>query len=437
MIHELHKRLSGGLMSWNAIALSLVLAIAAPCRADEGRQAPKVGEPAPAIDIAKLLQAPDGTRVDLPSLRGKVVVLEFWATWCGPCVRSIPAMNKLEAVLEEDPIVFLHITDEEESVVTKFLEKTPINGWVGIDVEGATFTNYGISGRPTVAVVGKDGTLLGWSDPRFLALEPEILRDVLANGSSEGLGSTQGSSEDPLEGVVRDTTTGKGGRNLCDIVIHRSDESSAKRQGGGDSRGSWSFDRPLLSHLASFCEVSSARIIAPDKLLDDHYDITALGKNLHTPAMREAVCRLIAATFELSLVREKRVMDVYLLKTIPGREPTLPPSWGGVYTDAEKHLSAPSKQVLERMQNGENYFFTLCPLSRLAGGLSYTVKKPVILELGDLPEQSDGVYSLCFPYPKGDIEAFRKAFEKNVGLTLVPAKREVEVLVVDRASKTH
>ena len=58
---------------------------------------------------------------------------------------------------------------------------------------------------------------------------------------------------------------------------------------------------------------------------------------------------------------------------------------------------------------------------------------PVISELGDLPEKADEVYSFCFPYPRGDGAAFRKAFEKNVGLTLTPAKREVEVLVIRSA----
>ncbi len=385
--------------------------------------------PAPKIVCKKLLNAPDGANASWEGLRGKVVVVVFWATWCGPCVASIPAMNKLEAAHDSDPIVFIHITDEEESVVTAFVKKTPIRGWVGIDDERKTFKNYGVKGFPA-AVVGRDGTLLGWSHPRLLAHEPGILEDVLAKGSSEGLSSTQGFTPDPLDGVVRDAVTGQGGRNLCDIVIRRSDDSSAHRRGGGGGRGSWSFDSPLLSHLSSYCGVSSARIITTVDLPEDHYDIIALAKGRRGLAMQEAVCRLIGATFGLSLTREKRVMQVYLLKTLPGREPTLTPSWGGVYNDDEMHLTAPSKEILERMKKGENYFFALSPLSWLANKISRTVNKPVVAELGDLPKKADRVYSLCFPYPRGDVEAFRKAFEKNVGLTLVPAQREVEVLVV-------
>lgn len=411
-----------------ATLLVMRTTLAVPLSPEASEPVPR--EPAPKIVCEKFLNAPGGVDTSWEALRGKVVVLVFWATWCGPCVASIPAMNKLEAAHENDPIVFIHVTDEEESVVTAFLKKTPIRGWVGIDAKRITFKNYGIEGLPKVAVVGKDGTFLGWSDPRMLPIEPEILKDVLVKGSSEELSSTKGSIVDPLEGVVRDAPTGKGGRNLCDIIIRPSDDSGAQRRGGGDSRGSWSFDRPLLSHLASFCDVSSVRIIVTGKLPEGHYDVIALGKNLGTPAMQEAVCRLIGATFDLSIVREKRVMEVYLLKTLSGREPTLTPSWGGVYSDDETHLVAPSEEILERMKNGENYFFTVNPLKWLPGSLSHRVNKPVVLELGDLPEKADGVYSFCFPYPRGDVEAFRKAFEKNVGLTLVPAQREVEVLLV-------
>ena len=396
-------------------------------------ESPKVGEPAPALRFAGLLQAPAETKVDWASLRGKVVVLDFWATWCGPCVRSIPGMNKLEAAHENDAIVFVHVTDEEQSVVTEFLKKTPMHGWVGIDDGGKTFTNYAVNGRPKIAVIGKDGTFLGWHDPRFLILEPDILKEVLTTGSSDRLWSTQGEHEDPLTGVAREHAGGGKTRNLCDIVIRRSDTSSAKRQSGGDSSGEWRFDRPLRKHIANFCGVQSTRMIDTVTLPEDHYDVIALGEHGSTPAMREAVCRLIGATFELARVREKRLMDVYLLKTLPRREPTLTPSWGGVYSDAETHLSAPSAEILERMKNGENYFFVLCPLSLLADGVSGAAGKPVISDLGELPEKADDVYSFCFPYSAEEPDGFLKALEEHVGLTLTPAEREVEVLVIRSA----
>ena len=411
------------LLSWTTFAQEVPSRTAAPVQ----------NQPAPKIELKKLLNAPDGAATSWDALRGKVVVLEFWATWCGPCVASIPVMNKIETSHDGDPIVFIHVTDEEESVVAKFLEKTPIHGWVGLDDDRNTFKHYAPNGLPALAIVGKQGRFLGWSDPRVLAIEPEIFKDVLATGSSDQIGATQGTREDPLADVQRDEPTGGKTHNLCDIVIRRSDDSSASRGGGGDGRGLWNFDKPLIDHIGFFCDFPRAKIITTAALPEDHYDIIARVKT-HAPAeVKDAVCRLIDATFDLSFTREKRLMDVYVLKPIPGREPTLTRSWGGAYGDAETHLSAPSKEILERMKKGENFFFTLAPLTWLANNVSGGVDKPVVAELGDLPDKAPEVYSFCFPYPRDDVEAFRKAFEEHVGLTLVPAQREVEVLIVGPA----
>jgi thiol-disulfide isomerase/thioredoxin len=69
---------------------------------------PEPGTPAPPLQFTQLLQAPPGTKTDWESLRGKVVVLEFWETHCGPCIAEIPHLSKLIAELDPAKFQFIH-----------------------------------------------------------------------------------------------------------------------------------------------------------------------------------------------------------------------------------------------------------------------------------------------------------------------------------------
>lgn len=96
----------------------------------------------------------------LADYRGKVVFLNYWATWCGPCRHEIPAINQLAEKWKGSDVVFLAITDEDAATVNQFLAKMPMQASV------ATFTSdqprTGIekmcySGRPTTIVIDADG----------------------------------------------------------------------------------------------------------------------------------------------------------------------------------------------------------------------------------------------------------------------------------------
>jgi len=150
------------------------------CRiAWEPRPPVVVGERPPALGIEELLQAPKGAGADWKSLAGKVVVLEFWATWCGPCIVSIPHMNELADKFKDKPVHFIAVTNESRSVVETFLGQRPLRGWIGLDTDSSMIHDFGVSSIPHTVVVDKTGTVRAVTMPAMLT--EGFLNELLGN----------------------------------------------------------------------------------------------------------------------------------------------------------------------------------------------------------------------------------------------------------------
>lgn len=133
------------------------------------------------INLATVLQAPKGTVATRSGLNGKIVVLEFWATWCGPCRPALLHLNKVAEECKDDPIQFIAITFEDESVVRDFLQETPMKGWVGIDQPsdipkiGRTAKAHGVVAIPHTVVLDQHGFVVAQTHPSLIS------RDGLLN----------------------------------------------------------------------------------------------------------------------------------------------------------------------------------------------------------------------------------------------------------------
>lgn len=116
-------------------------------------------EPVEAPDFT--LNYLNGEEVSLSDFRGKVVFLNFWATWCGPCRVEMPSMNDLHADLKDENFVLLAVNQQEEpSVVADFVEEQGYDFPILMDRNGRTSYQYGIRGIPTTYIIGPDGNVI-------------------------------------------------------------------------------------------------------------------------------------------------------------------------------------------------------------------------------------------------------------------------------------
>ncbi len=143
---------------------------------DEGFSIAKEKVEAPNFK-AKLL---NGKMVSLKDYRGKIVFLNFWATWCGPCVREMPSMQVLYEKMKDQPFVILALSNEDHKTVKSFIDKNKYDFPILL---GDATENYGITGIPSTFIIGKDGNLLGrlvggnnWSTKAKIKLFKEIAK---------------------------------------------------------------------------------------------------------------------------------------------------------------------------------------------------------------------------------------------------------------------
>ncbi len=161
-----------------------------------------VEHPGPAPRFSSI--TPEGKKIAIDNFKGKLVVLNFWATWCPPCRLEMPSMERLYQEFKGQGLEVVAINFmEHEKPITSFLTENGFTFPVLMDKKGEIAREYGVHGLPVTYLIGRNGNLLArsmgykdWYKPETRELISSLLKDesifhqpVMASANNVGYGN--------------------------------------------------------------------------------------------------------------------------------------------------------------------------------------------------------------------------------------------------------
>lgn len=380
---------------------------------------PAVGKAAPELSLTQLIQAPAGSSADWAGLRGKVVVLEFWATWCAPCIGEIPVLNQLAASVDSSKVQIVSVDDEDPAVVQAFLKKNPISGWIGMDTSGKVFDRYGVYSRPETIVVGPDGRVASTT------MRPEALNAAnllaLANGGPLNAAAPSAATQAQLDQATEQAFSAQVSQSattagaLFEISLTaaghveegKEPETHLMMRGPGEMDVTNASATALLNMALSIPET---RITGAKEIGNALYNLHVEAPNAESKQLAGAVELAIASGTHLRITRQTAMKDAYVLTATPeaAGHLTHPPGGGAAFYSTKR-------QVLQCFN---------ATLGQVAGGLEKALEMPVVDETG-----LDGMVMDTLKIAPKDIASANAALA-TLGLKLTAAKRPIEMLTV-------
>lgn len=364
---------------------------------------PAPGTPAPSLQGVQLLQPAAGGTTDWAGLR-KVVVLDFWATWCSPCVAGLPHLNELVAALDPAKFQFLSVDDEDPGVIRNFLGKKTMTGSVGTDPSGGVFGRYGVIARPTTVIVDGNGKVVAITDLQTVSAAD--LRAVAAG---------QPVTFKPLAEVTETTGVSptSAAAPLFSVTITQAAPDAPMSHVKHPPTGTDLLGEDADSLLVDLLNPFAGRYLLRGSLPPGKFDLRISSDETAHAANDPVVVQAVLAVMHLQMRSVTLTKPAYLLRKSAGAKLLS----SSASTHATKRGSWHGLAIL---MNGS--------MDDLATILSTALETPVIDQTG-LP----GRYDARFALPGGSLDDINKVLRHETGLELIPGT-ETRSLTVNEVS---
>ncbi len=411
-----------------ALALAPV-ALASVALAPAAHAQPRRGDAAPDPGAEAFLNAPDGAAwIDT---YGQAVVLDFWATWCGPCIATIPHLNSLADQYADRPVRFVSLTAEDAETVRPFLEKRPIRGWVALDTDSTGGRAYGVSAIPQTALIGRDGRLAAIVHPTQVTAG--MLDSLLAGIPLDHLPdeAAQFQSIDSLKSrVERYRATPAPTENVSEVRWLAPGEHPPNYERYAPDIDASRRDAMWYGPLEIILRASppdpsaeggfaTSRVVGPDSLIGRYMKVRIVAPNVPEAEFREHVLEEVGRALGLTIRDAVEPVPSFVLRQSEGGV-SLKPSTG-----SPRSSRAPGSIIALGAD-----------MSRIAMAIEGCLDTPVVDRTG-----ATGIYDMqllldpevvhCRRPDEAQTEAVREALRETAGLDLVPETLTLPVTVVE------
>ena len=364
----------------------------------------KIGDKPPELKLTKVVNGETNLPFTLATLKGQVVILEFWATWCAPCIPALDHMNEVVSKFRDRPVKFVAISSEDENKVTAFLRKRKFHGAVGLDETGETRAAYQFSLYPHTVIIGKDGKIAA------ITLAKNVTEETitaLLEGKQISL---------PVKKDVQADRNWDKELLTNDTIFHAIIRLSSATSGGAFiGKNRYMADGVGLISLLNYAFDATAKrsVYNIDKfeLTKQRYRASVVVPQGKEEMLKPTFRRLLADTFDVTHRKEKREVDVFVLR----------PASGGVKlrnsSAAKKHVKFGNNIIDGKKQ----------PIGALTKVLVNFLSLPVVDETG-----LTGEYDWKLEYNEADRSILANSVKTNLGLELVKTKRNIEFSIFDK-----